>query len=145
MATLFLAINRTPFFLPLGLLSGMSSLVPYAGPFVAGVTVSAIALGAGGIGHGIAAAIYFISYGQLEGNVLGPLVFRRAVNANPLLVTLSILFLGEVAGILGAVAAVPLLAILQIVVGEILQLRQAGLMERRGARIVTGPDEDPAP
>jgi predicted PurR-regulated permease PerM len=145
MATLFLAINRTPFFLSLGLLSGMSSLIPYAGPFLAGVTVSAIALGAGGIGHGIAAAIYFISYGQLEGNVLGPLVFRRAVNANPLLVTLSILFLGEVAGILGAVAAVPLLAILQIVVGEILQLRQAGLMERRGTRIVTGPDGNPAP
>jgi len=139
MATTFLAINRTPFFLPLGLFSGVSSLVPYAGPFVAGITVSAIALGVGGIGHGIAAAVYFISYGQLEGNVLGPLVFRRTVNANPLLVTLSILFLGEVAGILGAVAAVPLLAILQIVVGEILHLRQAGLMGRRDAMVVAGP------
>ena len=140
MATLFLAINRTPFFLPLGLLSGLSSLVPYAGPFIAGVAVSTIALGAGGIGHGIAAAVYFISYGQLEGNVLGPLVFRRTANVNPLLVTLSILFLGEVAGILGAVAAVPLLAILQIVVGEILHLRQAGLKERGAALIIASSD-----
>jgi predicted PurR-regulated permease PerM len=139
MTTIFLAINRTPFFLPLGLVSGLSSLVPYAGPFLAGVTVSAIALGAGGIGHGIAAALYFIAYGQLEANLLGPLIFRRTVNTNPLLATISILFLGEVAGILGAVAAVPLLAILQIVVGEILQLRRAGWMERR-APIVTGED-----
>jgi predicted PurR-regulated permease PerM len=143
LTTTFLAINRTPFFLPLGLLSGMSSLVPYAGPVVAGVTVSAIALGAGGVGHGVAAAIYFILYGQLEGNVLGPLVFRRAVNANPLLVTLSILFLGEVAGLLGAVAAVPVLAIVQIVVGEILRLRRAGLMARSGDQPASGSEAVP--
>jgi predicted PurR-regulated permease PerM len=125
--TIFLAVNRTPFFLPLGLLCGMSSMIPYAGPIASGVTVSAIAFGTGGMGHGIAAVIYFILYGQLEGNVLGPLVFRRAVHVNPLLVILSVLFFGELGGVLGAVAAVPLLAVGQILVGEILQLRRAGL------------------
>jgi putative heme transporter len=125
--TIFLAVNHTPFFLPLGLLSGMSSVIPYAGPVASGITISAVAFGTGGTGHGIAAAIYFVLYGQLEGNVLGPLVFRRAVHVNPLLVTLSILFFGELGGILGAVAAVPLLAVVQILVGEILQLRRAGL------------------
>ncbi len=133
LTTIFLAIDDIPFFLPLGLLSGLSSLVPYAGPFIAGVTISAIALGAGGIGHGIAAVAYFVAYGQLEGNVLAPLIFRRTVNTNPLLVTLSILFFAQVAGILGAVAAVPLLAILQIVIGEILRLRRAGWMEQRAS------------
>jgi predicted PurR-regulated permease PerM len=133
LTTIFLAINHTPFFLPLGILSGMSSLIPYAGPFVAGVTVSAIALGTGGAGHGIAAGVYFVLYGQLEGNVLGPLIFRRAVHANPLLVTLSILFLSEIGGILGAVAAVPLLAVLQIIVGEILRVRRAGLARQSAA------------
>ena len=142
LTTIFLAINHTPFFLPLGLLSGMSSLIPYAGPFVAGVTVSAIALGTGGAGHGIAAAIYFVLYGQLEGNVLGPLIFRRAVHANPLLVTLSILFASEIGGVLGAVAAVPLLAVLQIIVGEILRIRRAGLSRQAAA---TGEAVSPAP
>jgi predicted PurR-regulated permease PerM len=125
--TIFLAVNHTPFFLPLGLLCGISSVIPYAGPIASGITVSAVVFGTGGVGHGIAAVIYFILYGQLEGNVLGPLVFRRAVHVNPLLVTLSVLFFGELGGILGAVAAVPLLAVVQILVGEILQLRRAGL------------------
>ena len=131
--TIFLALNHTPFFLPLGLLSGMSSVIPYAGPLASGVTISAVSFGTGGIGHGIAAVIYFILYGQLEGNVLGPLVFRRSVHVNPLLVTLSILFFGELGGILGAIAAVPLLAVVQILVGEILQLRRAAMGVTRAA------------
>jgi predicted PurR-regulated permease PerM len=125
--TIFLAVNHTPFFLPLGLLCGLSSVIPYAGPIASGISVSAVAFGTGGIGHGIAAFIYFVLYGQLEGNVLGPLIFRRAVHVNPLLVILSVLFFGELGGILGAVAAVPLLAVVQILAGEILQLRRAGL------------------
>jgi predicted PurR-regulated permease PerM len=55
------------------------------------------------------------------------LLIIPAVHVNPLLVTLSVLFFGELGGILGAVAAVPLLAVVQILVGEILQLRRAGL------------------
>ena len=39
--------------------------------------------------------------------MLGPLIFRRTVHVNPLVVTLSILFLGEIAGIMGAIVAVP--------------------------------------
>lgn len=127
-STIFLAINRTPYYLPLGLLSGISSMIPYAGPFATGIAISAVAFGTGGIGHGVAAVVYFILYGQLEGNVLAPLIFRRAVNVNPLLVILSVLFFGELGGILGAVAAVPLLAVAQILVGEIVQLRRAGLI-----------------
>jgi hypothetical protein len=42
LTTIFLAIDGVPFFLPLGLLSGLSSLVPYAGPFVAGTVISLI-------------------------------------------------------------------------------------------------------
>ena len=44
--------------------------------------------------------------------MLAPLIFRRTVNVNPLVVTLSILFLGEIAGIMGAIIAVPVVATL---------------------------------
>ena len=73
-------------------------MVPYAGPFVAGTFISLIALVTRGTWHGVAAAIYFITYGQIEGNILGPLIFRRTVHVNPLVVTLSMLFFGEIAG-----------------------------------------------
>lgn len=127
LTTIFLAIDGVPFFLPLGILSGLSSMVPYAGPFVAGTVISLIALFTAGTWHGIAAGIYFIVYGQIEGNILGPLVFRRAVHVNPLVVTLSILFLGEIAGLVGAILAVPAVATFQVILRELLRLRRRQL------------------
>jgi predicted PurR-regulated permease PerM len=124
LTTSFLAIDSVPFFLPLGILSGMSSMVPYAGPAVVGTTIALIALITKGTWPGIAAGIYFIVYGQIEGNILGPLVFRRTVHVNPLVTTLSILLLGEIAGVVGAVVAVPVVATLQIILREILQNRR---------------------
>jgi predicted PurR-regulated permease PerM len=125
--TTFLAIDGVPFFLPLGILAGASSMVPYAGPLVIGSFISVIAFFTKGAWHGVAAAIYFVSYGQIEGNILGPLIFRRTVHVNPLVVTLSILFLGELAGIMGAVVAVPIVATLQIILRELLRIRREQL------------------
>ncbi len=125
--TSFLAIDRVPFFLPLGIISGMSSMVPYAGPAVAGVGIALIALLTKGLWHGIAAGIYFIAYGQIEGNLLSPLIFKRTVHVNPLVTTLSILVMGEIAGVVGAVVAVPVVATLQIVLREILRMRREQL------------------
>lgn len=133
LTTSFLAINRVPFFLPLGIAAGLSSTIPYAGPIVAGTGISLIALFTEGLGHGVASAIYFIVYGLLEGNVLGPLIFRRTVHVNPLVVTLSILFLGEIWGIMGAIIAVPVVATLQIVLRELLRLRREQLNLRSEA------------
>jgi predicted PurR-regulated permease PerM len=127
LTTTFLAIDRVPFFLPLGIAAGLSSLVPYAGPFVAGTAISLVAFATRGLGAGVAAAIYFVVYGQLEGNVLAPLVFRRTVHVNPLVVTLSILFFGELAGVAGAVVAVPVVASLQVVLRELLVIRREQL------------------
>jgi predicted PurR-regulated permease PerM len=138
LTTTFLAITRMPFFLPLGLASGFSSLIPYAGPAVAGLTISLLSLVTGGVWKGLATAIYFIVYGQLEGNVLSPLIFRRTVHVNPLIVTLSLLFLGEVFGIVGAVLAVPITAALQIVLREVLAERRERL------NLPPAPDPDNA-
>jgi putative heme transporter len=127
LTTSFLAIDSVPFFLPLGILSGMSSMVPYAGPLLVGTTISVLALITRGSWHGVAAGIYFVSYGFVEGNLLGPLVFRRTVHVNPLVTTLSILVLGEIGGVVGAIVAVPVVATLQIVLREILAIRRAEL------------------
>ena len=66
-------------------------------------------------------------YGQLEGNILGPLIFRRTVNVNPLIVLLSIIFFSEIAGITGAIMAVPVTAATQILLRELLRIRRERL------------------
>jgi putative heme transporter len=130
LTTIFLVIVRMPFFLPLGILSGTSSLVPYAGPLVIGAAITLFALVSGGVWTALAAAIYFVIYGQLEGNVLAPFIYRRTAHVNPLVTLLAILFLVEFMGILGAVVAVPVAAAGQIVIAEIVAIRREQTRQR---------------
>jgi len=141
--TAFLAITGIPFFLPLGIVSGLSSMVPYAGPAVIGTTVTLIAFATKGAGFGIATAIYYVAYGQLEGQVLSPLVFKRTVHVNPLVVLMSVVFFSELAGIIGAVLAVPTAAALQILIREILRMRRERL--HLAATPLNSPDETDPP
>jgi predicted PurR-regulated permease PerM len=125
LTTTFLAlVPRLPFFLPLGLLSGSSSLVPYAGPIVTGSLITVFTLITGGSWKALLVGIYFVLYGQLEGNVLAPLIFRRTVHLSPLLTLLAIVFLAELMGTVGAVVAVPLVAAAQVVIRELLSVRR---------------------
>jgi predicted PurR-regulated permease PerM len=124
LTTTMLAVLGMPFFLPLGILSGFSSMVPYAGPAVAGGLITLLTWATGGGVKALAVLIYFIIYGQVEGNVLAPLVFRRTVHVNPLLTLLGVLFCAELGGIIGAVVAVPVVATAQIILRELLLLRQ---------------------
>jgi putative heme transporter len=124
LTTIFLVIIRIPFFLPLAILSGTSSLVPYAGPFVVGATITLFAAVTGGVWKALAAAIYFVVYGQLEGNVLAPFIYRRTAHVNPLVTLLAILVLADFMGIVGAVVAVPVAAAAQIIIAEIVTIRR---------------------
>jgi predicted PurR-regulated permease PerM len=135
LTTTALAIIGMPFFLPLGIASGFSSMVPYAGPIVAGSAITLLTLATGGLWKAVAVLIYFILYGQLEGNVLAPLVFKRTVHVNPLLTLFAVVFFAELAGIIGAVLAVPLMATGQIILRELLLVRR----EKLGARVPPPP------
>lgn len=128
LTTTMLALLGMPFFLPLGIASGFSSMVPYVGPIVAGAFITLLTWATGGSIKALAVLVYFIIYGQIEGNVLAPLVFRRTVHVNPLLILLAVLFCAELAGVTGAVVAVPVVATLQIIVRELLLLRQERAM-----------------
>jgi predicted PurR-regulated permease PerM len=131
--TLFLLLIRLPYFLPLGVLAGISSLVPYAGPFVVALGITLIAGVTGGPWIALMAGIYFLVYGQVEGNILGPWVFRRTAHVNPLVTLLAILFLVEFMGVAGALLAVPLAAVAQIVLLPVLVMRREDATRDAGA------------
>ena len=154
LTTAVLALIRTPYFLPLGLLSGFSSLVPYAGPILTGGFITLLTLITGGAIKALITLGYFLLYGQLEGNVLGPFVFRRTVHLDPLVALLGILFLAELLGVAGAVIAVPAVALAQILVRELLAMRRERTAAGAAAPVLPGrsPDvrtpvegRDPAP
>jgi predicted PurR-regulated permease PerM len=121
--TLFLMLLGVPYFLPLGLLSGLGSLVPILGVTISGLAIALVAAVSAGPWVGLAAVAYIAVYQQVENHLLEPLVFWRTVRLNPLLTVLAVLFLGELGGLAGAVLAVPALAVMKIVTGELLAIR----------------------
>ncbi len=128
----FFAIIRVPYFLPLGILSGLSSFVPIIGNSVAGVVLTTVVAIVGGVWKGVACAAFFVLYQQFENHVLGPTVYRRTVRVNPLLVIITVMVLTELVGLLGPLVAVPLVAVGQILTRELLALRRErlGLAQR---------------
>lgn len=135
LTTTVLAVLGVPYFMPLGILSGFSSMVPYAGPVIAGGFITLLTWATGGMWMALGVLVYFVLYGQLEGNVLAPLVFRRTVHVSPLVVLLAVLFCAELAGVVGAVVAVPVAATAQIITREVLSFRN----ERRRRRMKVLP------
>lgn len=123
----FLAIIRVPFFLPLGIVSGMGSFVPLIGVSVSGALIVIVALATQGLWAGIAAVAYIIVYQQFENHIVGPLIYKRTVEVNPLITILGFLFLAELAGIIGAFLTVPIIATVQIVIRELFVLRRERL------------------
>jgi predicted PurR-regulated permease PerM len=73
---------------------------------------------------GIVVVVFFIVYQQLENHLLQPVVYGRTVQLSPLLVLISVLIGAELAGILGALGAIPVAGALQVIVVDWLQHRR---------------------
>lgn len=126
-ATLFLAIIGVPFFLPLGILSGLGSLIPLLGATLSGFVLCLVALASGGPLEAVMVFVYVCCYQQFENHVLAPVIYKRTVELNPLVTLLGILLFAELAGVLGAFLAVPVVGACQIVIRELLLLRRERL------------------
>jgi putative heme transporter len=114
-----LAILQVPYALLLGILAGVTELIPYLGPWISGSISVVLALVAVGPGKALEVAILFILVFELEGNVVQPLVLSRTVHVDPLLVIVAVLLGISLLGIIGAVLAVPLAAGAQVVMVQV--------------------------
>jgi predicted PurR-regulated permease PerM len=125
--SIFLAVVGVPFFLPLGVAAGFASLVPYAGATLAGAVITLVAWVSNGTFTGVGTAIYFVAYQQFENHVISPMIYGRVVELNPLVIILAALFFADLFGLTGAILAVPLTAIGQVILREILADRRERL------------------
>lgn len=99
----------------LGLIAGLTNFIPYLGPFLSGIPATLIAFS-----QSPTDALYtvglFLVVQQIEGNVLMPLIQKRATSLPPVLTILAVVGLGGLFGILGALLATPLLLVTIILV-----------------------------
>ncbi len=118
-----------PYAVALGLLVALLDLIPLAGASIAAVLVSLVAFAANGATTGIIVVAIFLAYQQLENHVLQPLVYGRTVQLSPLAVLISVLIGAQVAGILGALGAIPVAGAIQVILSDRLKHRRRGLVE----------------
>jgi len=114
LTAIVLAIMGVPFAIALGLVVGILDLIPLAGATIAAIIVGAVAF-LHSIPAGIVVVVFFIVYQQVENHVLQPIVYGRTVQLSPLVVLISVLIGAELAGVLGALAAIPVAGAIQVV------------------------------
>jgi predicted PurR-regulated permease PerM len=98
--------------LAFGVFFGLMELVPYVGPFLGATPPLLVALFQDPL-TALWLAIFFVALQQIEGHIASPLIFGHALRINPLLVIFALLFGGELFGILGALIALPVAAVVR--------------------------------
>jgi putative heme transporter len=107
---LVLGILGVPLVLPLAVLVAVGSFVPIVGAVVTGLAAVAVAGVTGGLTDAIIVAVVLVADNQIEAHLLQPFVVGRYVRIHPLAIVVSLTAGAVLAGILGALFAVPLVA-----------------------------------
>lgn len=107
-----------PLALSLGLIAGLLEFIPFIGPFLFGVLAVMLAFMEGPT-SAMHVAILCIAIQQIEGNLITPLIQRRAVALPPVLGLVGVLIFGGLFGIFGILFAMPLMVVVMILVQKL--------------------------
>jgi predicted PurR-regulated permease PerM len=121
--TVVLLIMGVPYEVALGLLVAFLDLIPLAGATIAGVIVAVVAF-LHSVPAGIVIVVFFVVYQQIENHFLQPVIYGRTVQLSPLAVLVSVLVGAELAGIIGALAAIPVAGAIQVIVRDQMTARR---------------------
>ena len=139
-----LAVMGIPLALPLASVVFLGAFIPLVGAVVSGFLAVVVALLAKGIVYALLTLALIIAVQQLEAHVLQPFVMGRAVSLHPLAVVLGIAAGSVIAGIIGALLAVPAIAFLNNAVRVLLakdpDVEQAVQQAQDGALVEAQPD-----
>jgi predicted PurR-regulated permease PerM len=114
--------------LAFGVFFGLMELIPYVGPFLGAAPPVLVALFQDPL-TAVWVALLFVALQQIEGHIVAPLIFGHALRINPLLVIFALLFGFELFGIVGALVALPVAAVVR---ETIVYLRQHLILEPWG-------------
>jgi predicted PurR-regulated permease PerM len=113
-----------PFALALGLLVAILDLIPLAGATLAAIIVTLVAL-TQSVTAAIVVLAFFLVYQQIENHLLQPLVYGRTVQLSPLAILIAVLVGAQVAGVVGALCAIPVAGTIQILIVDWQRARRA--------------------
>lgn len=129
-----------PFAVPLGALSFITAAIPLAGAFIAGGPIVLVALTVSPL-TGLLMLAWLVVLQQLEGSVITPYIQGRVVNLSAIAVLLGVVAGTSLAGIVGGIIAIPLVAVADVVLRDIVFPLRRRADERRTGRSEGGRSE----
>ena len=133
-----LVILGMPYAAALALLVAVLDLIPLVGATLGGALLVIVGLFVAPW-KAVVLLVYIVVYQQVEGSILQPMVYSHAVQLNGLVIFIAILVGGLLAGIPGALLAIPVAEIIRIVVAELVAYRRSSQEENNPA--VSSPSQ----
>ena len=118
-----LTILGVPFAGPLAVMAGFASLIPLVGATIAAVLIGIVTAFSDFPTDTIIWTVWAIAYQQIENNLIQPQIQKRTVNVQPLITIFAVLCGGTLLGVVGAIAAIPIAASIQILLREYVDMR----------------------
>lgn len=109
-----LTIIGVPYALILGILMGVTAILPYIGAWIAAIPAVLVALTVSWQ-HAVFTAILYVLINQIEGSIITPRIQGSAVRVHPLLIFLAVIAGSRIFGPFGAIMAVPVVAVLRVI------------------------------
>ena len=138
-SALGMLVLGVPFAVPLAALSFITATIPLAGAFISGGPIILVALTVSPL-TGLLMAVWLVVLQQLEGSVITPYIQGRVVNLSAIAVLLGVVAGTSLAGIVGGIIAIPLVAVADVVLRDVVFPLRRRAEERRR----TGTSEAPA-
>ena len=118
-AALGLFLMGVPYFYVLALIAGIGEVIPIVGPVIAAIPAVAVAFTVSPT-LALGVAVFFFVQQQFENHILVPKVMERQVGVSAAAVIVALLMGGMLLGVVGAILAVPTVAIVQVIFEEMM-------------------------
>ena len=127
LSALGLWLLGVPYALTFGLFTGVAAIVPFFGTLVSTLVPALFVLGGeGGVSGALLVLLLGVVVHLIEGNVIAPLIMERGVKLPPVFSIMAVLVVGKLLGPVGLLVAVPMLAVVMVLVRKILIERVYG-------------------
>ncbi len=140
----FLWAADVPFRTVLALWVAFADLIPLVGATLGAVPAVLVAF-LNSTGRGIATVVFFVVYQQFENHVLQVTIMSKTVDLNPLVVLVAVLIGVELSGLLGALLAIPVAGIIQVLGRDVYDERRGTFKDEPTIGDIPVDGETPAP
>ena len=123
LVTIALTIMKVKYAPLLGFFIGMFNMIPYVGAIIATVIAILVTLITGGLSQAIWMIIVVVILQQIDANIINPKIVGQSLKISPLLVLFAVTVGGAYFGILGMFLAVPVIAILKILINDYIEYK----------------------